>query len=69
MSLSEAFTIHLTSEDAQAVRSLSGDAGMKPCTYLAKVAKDHVSDIRHEAICRLKALGTSKELIERLEQE
>jgi hypothetical protein len=69
MSLSEAFTIHVSLEDAHALRSLAGDEGMKPCAYLAKVAKDHVSDIKREAICKLKALGTSKELIERLEQE
>lgn len=69
MSLSEAFTIHVSLEDAHALRSLAGDEGMKPCTYLAKVASDHVSDIKRQAICRLKALGTSKELIERLEQE
>ena len=69
MSLSEAFTIHVYLEDAHALRSLAGDEGMKPCTYLAKVASDHVNDIKRQAICRLKALGTSKELIEQLEQE
>lgn len=69
MSLSEAFTIHVSLEDAHALRSLAGDEGMKPCTYLAKIASNHVSDIKRQAICRLKALGTSKELIEQLERE